>query len=149
MIETLLLSAGVGGTAAALWYVAPAGRGLHRYVVPRSRLRADIARLEREANDLTCAVLRLSTENTTIGKDRDAAHDALADSRLHNVELERQLAAFDQLCSENTRLRAALANARAVRPLPAADGDEPTVPQGIPVLPLDQAPFALKPGEPE
>lgn len=147
MIEILLLSAGVGGTAAALWYVAPAGRGLHRYVVPRARLRADIVRLEREADELTCALLRLSTENTAIGKDRDAAHDALAETRLHNAELGKQLAAFDQLCSENTQLRADLANARAVRPLPVDDA--PTVPQGVPVLPLPQAPFALKPGEPE
>lgn len=143
MIEALLLSAGVGGTAAALWYIAPAGRGLHRYVVPRARLRADIVRLEREADDLVCALLRATTENTALRKDRDQAREALSAARTRIADLGEQLTSFDSLCAENTRLRADLENARAIRPLPVDDA--PTVPQGIPVLPLSQAPLAQPP----
>ncbi|WND34005.1 hypothetical protein RI578_06715 [Streptomyces sp. BB1-1-1] len=144
MIEYLFLSAGAGGAASVLWYVAPAGRGLHRYVVPRARLRADVVRLEREADDLTCALLRVTTENTALSKDRDTARDALKAARARITDLAEQLVTFDSLCAENTRLRADLENARAIRPLPAAD-DAPTLPQGIPVLPLSEAPLAQPP----
>ncbi|MET9158248.1 hypothetical protein ABZX56_11010 [Streptomyces parvulus] len=148
MIEFLFLSAGLAGTAAAVSYVALPGRGVHRYVVPRAKLRADVRRLEHEADDLVCALLRATTQNNALRKDHEAVSEALKDSRLHNADLHKQLAAFDRLCAENTELRAALDNARAVRPLTAAV-DAPTVPHGIPVLPLAAAPIALKPGEPE
>ncbi|MFD4258186.1 hypothetical protein ACFWR9_11285 [Streptomyces sp. NPDC058534] len=144
MIEILLLSAGVGGTAAALWYVAPAGRGLHRYVVPRAQLRADVVRLEHEADDLTCALLRVTSENTALRKDRDTTREALKAARARIASLGKQLTSFDSLCAENTELRSQLANATAVRPLPV-DDDAPTVPQGTPVLPLTEAPFAQPP----
>ncbi|MFB7596932.1 hypothetical protein [Streptomyces sp. NPDC056160] len=144
MIEYLFLSAGIAGTGALVYFTAPAGRGLHRYVAPRPRLRADLARLEREADQLSCVVIRLTAENTVLGKERDAANEARAEAEQQITGLEEQLAAFDQLCAENTRLRADLDNARAIRPLPTSD-DAPTLPHGIRPVPLGQAPFALGP----
>lgn len=148
MIAYAFLSAGVAGTAAVVYFTAPAGRGLHRYAVPRAQLRADVVRLEREADDLTCALLRVTSENTALRKDRDTTRESLQAARQRIRDLGEQLTAYDSLCAENTRLRADLANALTVRPLATADA--PALPQGIPVLPLDQATFALKPAdEPE
>ncbi|MGW6292439.1 hypothetical protein [Streptomyces sp. NPDC055058] len=128
MIAYLLLSAGTAGTLAVAYSVAPAGRGLHRYVVPRSRLRADIGRLEREADDLTCTVIQLAGENTVLRKERDEASELAATGQEQILLLHEQLAAFDQLCLENTQLRAQLANATAYRPLTAADDQVSALP---------------------
>jgi hypothetical protein len=144
VIAYVFLAGGMAGAGALVYYVAPAGRGLHRYVVPRAQLRAKIARLEREADDLACAVTRLTSENTVIGKERDAANEACAEAGRRIAALEERLTEFEELRAENTRLRADLDNARACRPLTAAP-DAPTVPQGSRVLPLPEAPFALNP----
>lgn len=135
MIAWVFLSAGVAGSVAVAYYTAPAGRGLHRYVVPRARLRAEVRRLEREADDLTCAVIRISGERDVACKQRDEFSDDLVDARQQIVGLQEQLTAFDRLCAENTELRSQLANATAYRPLTAAD-------DRVSALPDDQQEYA-------
>ncbi|MEV4033446.1 hypothetical protein [Streptomyces umbrinus] len=128
MITWISLAVGVSGTGAALYFVAPAGRGAHRFLMPRSQLRANCARLDRENNDLAKAVHRQASEAEAALEELDATRDerddvqsALEKAALRIAELEEQLRAFDQLCGENTELRSALSNAHAVRPLAARD----------------------------
>ncbi|MHC3474643.1 hypothetical protein ACYF6T_38940 [Streptomyces sp. 7R007] len=117
MIGYVLLTLGTTGTAGVLYAVAPAGRGAHRYVVPRSVLRAQAARKDAQIEELACKMIGLAAE-------LDGAYDELrsaltgkeaAEQRV--TELEEQLKAFDQLCADNMQLRADLANATAMRQL--------------------------------
>ncbi|HET6635053.1 MAG TPA: hypothetical protein VFH77_08475 [Streptomyces sp.] len=142
MIGYLLLSAGVIGTAACGYYVAPAGRGAHRYLVPRSVLRAEAVCLQVENEQMARTVIKLTSEVALADKAHDAAQESLSEARTRIRVLEEQLAELDVLRAENTRLRADLDNVRAVRPLTAAADEAPTVPGGIPVMPLQQAPLA-------
>lgn len=117
MIGYLLLAVGGAGTIAALYFVAPASHGAHRYVVRRAALRADLARKDAQIEELDtklvgiCAELEgayIELQDALTGKEK--AEQQVAD-------LEEQLKSFDALCEENTQLRAALANATAVRQL--------------------------------
>lgn len=128
MIAWISLAVGVSGTGAALYFVAPAGRGAHRFLMTRSQLRANCARLDRENDDLAQAVhARASEAEAAFDEldatrdERDEAQSALEKAVLRIAELEEQLRVFDLLCGENTELRSALANAHAVRPLSARD----------------------------
>lgn len=128
MIAWISLAVGVTGTGACAYFAAPAGRGVHRFLMPRSQLRANCTRLDRENDDLACAVHKLASEAEAAYGELDATRDerddavtALEKAVLRIAELEEQLRAFDVLCGENTKLRSAVANAYAVRPLPVRD----------------------------
>ncbi|MET7477960.1 hypothetical protein ABZT17_26835 [Streptomyces sp. NPDC005648] len=117
MIGYLLFSLGTAGTAVAAYAAAPAGRGVHRYVVPRAQLRAHIAGLEGQNEELVCKIFGLTSE-------LDGAYDELREALVgkekaeQQVEdLEVQLKGFDATCADNSRLRADLANATAMRQL--------------------------------
>lgn len=134
MIEYAFLGVGVAGAVAFVYYVAPAGRGLHRYVMPRAALRADIARLEREADQLTCNVARLLIGRHQALEERGDALEDLTQASLRIADLEKQLEAFDALCAENTQLRAELDNARAMRQLlpgPSPADDASALPDSV------------------
>jgi hypothetical protein len=137
VIAYVLLSVGTGGVAALIYYVAPAGRGAHRYVVPRRQLRAEIARLEKEANSMVCAVSRSLTDVQAARTERDEAWKALHKAELLVADLEKQVADRDEVREENTRLRAELANAQAVRQLSAG----PLPPDDTSALPDDVQEF--------
>lgn len=115
MIAYVFLALGTAGTAGLIYAVAPAGRGLHRYVVPRSMLRAEAARHQAAAEELACKLIGLASEHNSVTVHRDDLTAALEQARLRIADLEDQLRAFDSTCSENSRLRAELANATAVR----------------------------------
>lgn len=117
MIAYAFLAGGVAGAGALVYFVAPAGRGLHRHVVPRAKLRADIARLEAEAESLACNIVGLLLSRHEARRERDDALEALTVASVRIDDLEKQLTAFDALCAENTQLRAELDNARAMRQL--------------------------------
>ncbi|MGW3152715.1 hypothetical protein [Streptomyces sp. NPDC001089] len=119
MISEVLFGTGAAGVVALVYYVAPAGRGAHRHVVPRAMLRAEIRRLERESTSLACAVNRSRTEVLSTRAERDQAWEALGKAERLVTDLEKQLSPFDALCAENTRLRADLDNARSMRQLSA------------------------------
>lgn len=117
MIGYLLLALGATGTVGVLYYVAPAARGAHRYVVSRATLRAEAARSEAQAEERACKLVGLTSEldgayvelrDALIGK--EAAEERVAD-------LEQQVKAFDAVCADNVELSSALANATAVRQL--------------------------------
>lgn len=117
MIGYLLLALGGTGTAAAFYYAAPAARGTHRYVVPRPVLRATITGLEEQLADRDTKLVGINAE-------LNGAYDELRDALIGKesaekqaAELEQELTAFDAVCADNTRLRAELANATAVRQL--------------------------------
>jgi hypothetical protein len=143
VIAYVFLSAGVVGTAAVTIAVAPAGRGLHRHVVPRAALRAEAARHEAAAEDLGCKLVGLASEYDAVTADRNDKAAALEKASVRIAELEEQLRELTQLREANRALEAQLANARAVRPLPP-HGDKP--PTGSRPVPLGQTPFALSPG---
>ncbi|MFF0597848.1 hypothetical protein [Streptomyces antibioticus] len=143
MIASFLLVLGVGGTAAVVYAVAPAGRGLHRYVVPRSRLRADLARAERQAEELTSNLVGLAAELDAVTGERDQALALLgkAEQLVKDCEADAK-----QLREAHQALKARLANATAIRPLAAV---VPLTPPATPVpssvvVPLHAAP--LTPG---
>jgi hypothetical protein len=127
VISSLLLTLGAGGTAAVAYYMAPAARGTHRYVVPRAQLRATITRLEARDDERVCKLLALSAELDGTYAELHAALTGLEETRHHAADLARQTADYQQLRAEVQRLQAQLANATAVRPLlPArpATGDD-------------------------
>jgi hypothetical protein len=117
VIAYVFLAVGALGTAGVAYSVAPAGRGVHRLVVPRAVLRAEAARCDAQAEDLACKLVGLAAELDGV---REELGNALADKEKAErqiAELQEQLAAFDATCAENTRLRQDLANARAMRSL--------------------------------
>ncbi|WP_250754621.1 hypothetical protein [Streptomyces sp. G1] len=121
MIGYVFLALGTAGTAGVLYAVAPAGRGAHRYVVPRSKLRAEAAKASAEAEELACKLIGLAAEIEGTYEELREALTGKEKAEQQVALLERQLKGFDELCAENTALRAHLANLAAVRPLPAAD----------------------------
>lgn len=137
MIGEILLGVGATGASVCLYFVAPAGRGIHRYVVPRAMLRAKIGQLEREADAMVCAVKRSLTDVQAARVERDEAWTALNKAEGLVADLEKQLGPFDELCAENTRLRAELDNARAMRQLSAG----PLPPDDASSLPDDVQEF--------
>ncbi|MGW1498981.1 hypothetical protein ACWCQW_10485 [Streptomyces mirabilis] len=137
MIGEILLGVGAAGASVCFYFVAPAGRGIHRYVVPRAMLRAKIAQLEREADSMVCAVQGSLTDVQAARKERAEAWAALSKAEGLIADLEKQLSPFDELCAENTQLRADLANARAMRQLSAG----PLPPDDASSLPDDVQEF--------
>ncbi|MFE6362925.1 hypothetical protein ACFVP3_23365 [Streptomyces sp. NPDC057806] len=117
MIGYLFLSAGTCGFIAVGYFVIPAGRGLHRYVVPRAQLRAEAAKSTEHAEELACKLVALASELDAVTAQRDELTSALEKASLRIADLEEQLHDADQLRGENTALKAALDNARAIRPL--------------------------------
>jgi hypothetical protein len=135
MIAALFLTLGSVGSAAAVYFAVPAGRGLHRYVVPRSQLRAEAAKSSEVADELTCKLVGLTSELEGAYEELRAV---LADKEKAEVRakgLEEQLTGFDALCTENSELRASLANATKIRPLRPAD-------DSVSALPDDEQEFA-------
>lgn len=137
MIAETLLSVGAAGASVCLYFVAPAGRGVHRYVATRAMLRSRIAVLEREADSMVCAVKRSLTDVQAARTERDDAWEALNKAEQLVADLEKQLSPFDELCAENTQLRADLDNARAMRQLSAG----PLPPDDASSLPDDVQEF--------
>ncbi|MCI3277476.1 hypothetical protein [Streptomyces cylindrosporus] len=126
MIGYVFLAIGSAGTAAVAYCVAPTGRGLHRYVVPRSQLRAQIVFCDNENDELVCKLIGLAAEVDGAYEELREALTGKEKAEQQVADLEEQLKAFDALCAENTELRARLANATAVRqmlpgPSPADD----------------------------
>lgn len=145
MIAELFFAAGVSGTAAAVYFVAPAGHGVHRYVVPRSQLRADLARMERHVEELACQLTAMTSELEATAAERDSlrVHLGKAERLVTDAETEATT-----LREANKVLKATLANATAIRPLvpvtPALPAPATPTPSSV-VLPLPQAPFAHSP----
>ncbi|MET7776267.1 hypothetical protein ABZU94_10685 [Streptomyces mirabilis] len=137
MIGEILLGVGAAGASVCFYFVAPAGRGIHRHVVPRAVLRAQIARLEQEADSMVCAVSKSLTDVQAARVERDEAWEALNKAERLVADLEKQLRPFDELCAENTQLRADLDNARAMRQLSAG----PRPPDDASCLPDDVQEF--------
>lgn len=143
MIAELFLAVGVSGTAAAAYFVAPAGHGMHRYVVPRSQLRADLARAERHVEELFCQLIAATSELEATAVERDSlrAHLGKAERLVTDVESEATT-----LREANKALKATLANATAVRPLTPVHALPPVAPPlSSAAVPLSQAPFAHSP----
>lgn len=142
MIGYVFFALGTGGLSAAVYVMAPAGRGLHRYAVPRSQLRAEAARHHATAEDLVCKLVALAAELDASNAERSDLKASLDKAGVRIGELEEAVRDRDQLRVANTALQAALANARSVSQLPPHGG---TAPPGIRPVPLGQAPFALSP----
>lgn len=142
MIGYVFFALGTGGLSAVVYAVAPAGRGLHRYVVPRSQLRAEAARHSAEAEQLACKLVALAAELDGAAVENSNLTADLAKAGLRITDLQEQVRDRDHLREANTALMSELANLRAIRPLPA-HGDVP--PTGTTPVPLSQAPFALSP----
>ena len=142
VIAYFFLTLGAGGTAAVVYAVAPAGRGLHRYVMPRSKLRAIAAGAEADADMLAAELVSVCDERDLLMAKHEEALALLGKAEQLVTELEEQLRAFDSTCAENTRLRAELANATAVRPLPCP---APAEPAAVAVVSLHKLPLALEP----
>ncbi|WP_416976662.1 hypothetical protein [Streptomyces sp. T028] len=144
MIEVVFLALGCGGTAAVAYAVAPAGRGLHRYVVPRSRLRAEAVRLSAEVEDLTSRLVAVGAELEAVTGQRDEGRRLLgkAEQLVTDAEAETR-----ELRTANQQLRALLANANAVRPLvPVNALTAPSTPKpSAVVVPLPASPLAHSP----
>ncbi|SMF85983.1 hypothetical protein [Streptomyces sp. Amel2xC10] len=144
MIASVFLTLGVGGTAAVIYAVAPAGRGLHRYVVPRSRLRADLARADAVAEELTTKLVGLVAELDAVVGERDEARALLGKAEQLVTDTE---ADAKRLREANQALKARLANATAIRPLapvtPLTPPATPT-PSSV-VVPLHAAPLPHSP----
>ncbi|MFF4548635.1 hypothetical protein ACFY1J_31120 [Streptomyces sp. NPDC001406] len=150
MIVYALAAGGSAGALVLAWQslprviqrLAPAGSGLHRYAKTPGQLRAELARSDRENEDLACAL-------TTVSNDRDRAvrtawawrHAAhMAADRVG--ELAEQAREVPQLREDTRALRAQLANATAVSQAATFGDDDPTVPGGIPII--TGAPYASK-----
>ncbi|MFJ6730053.1 hypothetical protein ACIQPQ_34655 [Streptomyces sp. NPDC091281] len=138
MIAYLFLTLGCGGTLAAAYAVAPAGRGAHRYVASRSKLRAEAATAQGAADELAAALVATWSERDRLAAQHEEDQLLLASAEQLVQDLEARLRAFDATCAENTSLRAELENITAIRPLQGADGGPPAA-----VMPLAKAPFAL------
>ncbi|WP_406168965.1 hypothetical protein [Streptomyces sp. NBC_00996] len=117
MIGYVFLSVGALGTAVVAYHLAPAGRGAHRYVVPRAVLRAEAARSTAAADELACKLIGLASELDATTVERNDFKAALEKADLRIAELEEQVCDRDQLREANTALKAALNNAHAIRPL--------------------------------
>ncbi|MFF9097609.1 hypothetical protein ACF1AX_31365 [Streptomyces sp. NPDC014802] len=141
MIEYVFLGIGTAGTAAVAYAVAPAGSGLHRYVVPRKQLRAEVARAEGTVEELTCKLVALAAELDAVTAQRTDLKAALEKAGQRIASLEEQVRDRHQLRDRVTALEARLANATAVRPLPV----KPSPPAAAVPVPLNEAPFALSP----
>lgn len=146
MIETAFLALGCCGTAVAAYAVVPAGRGLHRYVVPRSRLRADLARADAEAEELTSKLVGLAAELDAVTRERNEGWALLgkAEQLIADTEADAQ-----QLREANQALKARLANLNAIRPLVPVEALRPPAtptPSAVAVplcaSPLSQSPAA-------
>ncbi|MFJ2719425.1 hypothetical protein [Streptomyces sp. NPDC087437] len=124
MIAYVFLSVGVAGVGAVAYYMAPAGRGVHRYVVPRSVLRAEAARHAAAAEEATSKLVGLAVEFDAVSVERDDLKADLDKAGQRIEELEDQVRDRDQLRETNTALEAALANSRKVSQLPP-HGDTP------------------------
>lgn len=144
MIASLFLSASAVGTVAVVYFVAPAGRGLHRYVVPRSVLRAEAARSTEQVEELVFKLVGLAAELDAVSTARDDAQAGLGKATLRIADLEKQLREADQRREENTALKAQLANVNAIRPLPLSGSTPQPVARPVP---LNRAPFALGPAQ--
>lgn len=125
MMTYAFLTVGTLGTAACMYAVAPAGPGAHRLVMTRRQLRADCARRQAEAEELSCKLVGLASEHDAVTAERDEAREQLGNAEQLVADLEEQLRTFDATCAENTQLRADLANARAMRQLTAAPSPAP------------------------
>lgn len=125
MIAYLFLSASAVGTAAAVYFVAPAGRGLHRYVVPRSVLRAEAARSTAEVEELVCKLVGLSSELDTVSTARDDAQAGLDKAMLRIADLEEQLREADKVREGEHRAQGP-AGQRQRYPAPAAQRQRTT-----------------------
>lgn len=119
MIAYALGSVGVVGAVAFVYYMAPAARGAHRYVVPRSELRAEIVRLEGKADALVCTVTRTAIAAHAARADREEAWAMLGKAEGLVADLEKQVADRAELLAETIRLQAELDNARSMRQLSA------------------------------
>jgi hypothetical protein len=137
VIAYALGSVGVLGTAALAYYITPAARGAHRYVVPRSELRAEIVRLERKADALVCTVTRAAIAAHVARADREEAWAMLGQAEGLVADLEKKAADRDHLLAETIRLQAELDNARAMRQLSAG----PLPPDDASALPDDVQEF--------
>lgn len=113
-MEYAALTVAVAGTAAVLYYVAPAGRGLHRLTWTRVRLRADVARLDTENDKLACTLARCLIERQQALRERDAAWTLLRQAEVLVANLDEQLGEQQLVRAENLQLRSDLANATAV-----------------------------------
>lgn len=144
MIAYAFLALGCGGTAAVAYAVAPAGRGLHRYVAPRSRLRAEAVRLSAEVADLTSRLVAVGAELEAVTGQRDEGRQLLgkAEQLVTDTEAEAR-----QLREANRALKAQLANLTAIRPLHAMqDLAAPSTPKpSAVVVPLHASPLAHSP----
>nr|WP_162934288.1 hypothetical protein [Streptomyces scabiei] len=149
MIGYVFLTVGVLATAVVIYAVAPAGRGLHRFVVPRSRLRRELrltllelAGAEEHIAGLESALSAGTSSWEWMAGQLTAAEEALEKAQRQHAELEEQLREVDQLRVTNTALQAQLANANAIRPLTVAAAPPPRGPR---VVALHQAPLATGP----
>ncbi|MFJ4551037.1 hypothetical protein ACIP4X_17725 [Streptomyces sp. NPDC088817] len=132
MIAYAFLTISVAGVGAVAYYVAPAGRGAHRYVVPRSMLRAEAARHAAAAEEATCKLVGLAVEFDAVSVERDDLEAALDKAGRRIDELEEQVRDRDQLREANTALQAALANARKVSQLPPHGDTQPPSASALP-----------------
>lgn len=156
MIAYVFLAVGCGATAACVYAVGPAGRGAHRYVVPRKQLRAEAVRADAEAEDLACRLRALGAELDGVYDELDAARDerdnaraAVEKAALRIADLEETAREADRLRETNQALRARLANLTAIRPLLPATLPAPATPTPSAVaLPLSQSPLARPAAEP-
>ncbi|MCQ9178715.1 hypothetical protein KMT30_06655 [Streptomyces sp. IBSBF 2953] len=145
MIAYLFLAVGASGTAAAAYFVAPAGHGLHRYVVPRSTLRADLARKERQVEELACRLTGALSELGSVEGERDRLRAELGKAEQLVTDAEGEASEHRR---ENRALKAALANANAIRPLVPVHALPPAPSTPVPsstAVPLSQAPIAHRP----
>ncbi|SHI65804.1 hypothetical protein [Streptomyces sp. 3214.6] len=144
MIAYAFLILGCGGTAVVVYAIAPAGRGLHRYVAPRSKLRAEAARAAGQVEELACKLAAVTSELEAVTVDRDGLRANLgkAEQLVKDAEDEAK-----QLRETNRSLRAALSNATAIRPLTPVKAIAPPpspVPSSV-AVPLHMAPIAHSP----
>jgi hypothetical protein len=114
VIQYVALTAAVAGTAAVLYCVAPAGRGLHRLSWSRARLRADVTRLDAENDALAGTLTRCLIGRQQALRERDAAWLLLKQAEVLVANLDEQLGEQQLVQAENFQLRSDLANALAV-----------------------------------
>ncbi|MEI5520725.1 hypothetical protein WB388_08930 [Streptomyces brasiliscabiei] len=152
MIGYVLLIVGGIATAVVVYAVAPAGRGLHRYAVPRAQLRATISRLETDVDDRSTKLLGALSELDGAHEALDATRDerdnalaALEKAESQVTELHEQLRDADQLREANTALKAQLANALAVSSLPPHASPSAPDTSVLEPVPLHRAPLAGRP----
>ncbi|MFF7966704.1 hypothetical protein ACFZC3_15220 [Streptomyces sp. NPDC007903] len=128
MIENLFLGAGAAGVVGVVYWAGPAARGAHRYVVPRAVLRAEAARSSAAADEMAGALLAMVARLHHALSQRNDALRLLHRAETLVEQLDEQVADRQQLAAEVIRLRAALANATAVRPLACPDDDASALP---------------------